>query len=102
MKKYIVRYTSEFVFDLNDSFDWGVANWGESAAIKWADQIEKRIALILSKSPNGCPIAPENDSVDDDDEVRHLIVGRYRVLFTIDKLEVIVTHLRGPYNFGSE
>jgi len=101
MKKYKVSYTAEFVFDFNDSFDWGLANWGESLAQKWADQVEDRIAEVLGRSPKGCPIAPESEDMDDS-EIRHLIIGRYRVLFTIEQDEVTVVHLRGPFNLDVE
>ena len=101
MKKYKVSYTSEFVLDFNDSFDWGIANWGERLALNWADQVEDRIAQVLSKSPKGCPIAPESEYLNDN-EIRHLIIGRYRVLFTIEQDEVTVIHLRGPFNLDVE
>jgi hypothetical protein len=40
-------------------------------------------------------IAPENDEFVE--EIRQMIVGRYRVLFTIQGRKVHVLHVRGAY-----
>lgn len=39
-----------------------------------------------------CPIAPESEDIKQ--EIRHLIVGRYRVLYTLQKQQVKVLHVR--------
>ncbi len=97
MKSYQVRFRSEFYADLIDSYDWGVEYWGEQAAISWSEQIESKILEILSRSPMGCSKAPESDLVSGE-EIRQLIIGRYRVLFAIHGAEVLVLSLRGPFN----
>ncbi|MCA1602228.1 MAG: hypothetical protein LC776_11490 [Acidobacteria bacterium] len=46
--------------------------------------------------PKGFPLAPE------DNEFRQMIVGRYRVLFTIKGRKVHVLHVTGAYVAGVE
>jgi hypothetical protein len=48
--------------------------------------------------PRGFPIAPEDDEFSE--EIRQMIVGRYRVLFTIKKRKVHVLHVRGAHIEG--
>jgi hypothetical protein len=45
--------------------------------------------------PKGFSLAPENDEFTE--EIRQMIVGRYRVLFTIKKGRVHVLHVRGAH-----
>ena len=49
--------------------------------------------------PMACPLAPEN--ADFDFELRHLIIRRYRVLFTADENTVFVLRIRGPFSGGT-
>jgi len=49
----------------------------------------------LSLLPKGFPLAPEDDEFTE--EIRQMIVGRYRVLFTIRKHTVHVLHVRGAH-----
>jgi len=51
-------------------------------------------AESLSRWPERCPLAPENEAFLE--EVRHLVFGSYRLLFTIldAKREVHVVHIR--------
>jgi plasmid stabilization system protein ParE len=42
--------------------------------------------------PARCPFAPENE--DHTQEIRQLIFGRYRVLFTIQPGRVVILHVR--------
>lgn len=46
----------------------------------------------------GLSAAPEDDEFSE--EIRQMIVGRYRVLFTIRKHKVHVLHVRGAYSRG--
>lgn len=99
MKSYTLRFNSGFYSDLIESFDWGVEYWGEDAAINWSEQIESKIETTLSRSPLGCSIAPESDLIPDS-EIRQLVIGRYRILFTVQQSEVFILHLRGSFNSG--
>ena len=96
MRKYTIRYNPEALGDLADSFEWGVRNWGEDAARKWYNEIETVIERRLSSMPASCSLAPESD--DSDTDVRQLLYGRYRILFTINGDLVMILHLRGPYS----
>lgn len=46
----------------------------------------------LEEMPRRCPLAPENEFFDE--EIRHLIYGAYRILFTIEGKSVHVLHVR--------
>jgi toxin ParE1/3/4 len=52
-----------------------------SAALSWYDNIYDCI-YSLADFPNRCPLAPEN--VHFLFELRHLIIGNYRILFRVD------------------
>lgn len=69
----------------------------------WKDSPERaarwRVRLLakaetLNRLPQRCPLAPENDAFPD--EIRQLVYGSYRLLFTIleTKREVHVVHIR--------
>ncbi len=67
----------------------------------WFADLLKAIAT-LERMPRRCPLAIENAAFDE--EIRQLIHGNYRVLFTISGSEVTVTHVRHaarrPLGFG--
>jgi plasmid stabilization system protein ParE len=42
--------------------------------------------------PARCPLAPENE--DHPKEIRQLVHGRYRILFTIEPGRVVILHVR--------
>jgi plasmid stabilization system protein ParE len=49
--------------------------------------------LGLDASPERCVVAPESESIEAF-EIRQLLVGNYRVLFTIRERTVFVLHIR--------
>lgn len=57
---------------------------------EWFDAVQEAI-LSLGDQPLRFPLAPENDAFEE--EIRHRIVGSYRVLFTIQKERVHVLHV---------
>ena len=71
----------------------GVSHLGQEEAQQWVRQLRTAVFGQLSLVPKGFPIAPENDEFSE--EIRQMIVGRYRVLFTIKKRKVHVLHVRG-------
>ena len=73
----------------------GVRNWGVRRAKEWAIQLRTRFKEQLSQFPLSCPLAPDQDIREPD--VRHLIVGRYRVLYEIENSLVRILHVRGPF-----
>ncbi|MBV9240498.1 MAG: type II toxin-antitoxin system RelE/ParE family toxin [Acidobacteria bacterium] len=46
----------------------------------------------LRAGPTRCALAPETDSLDS--EIRQLLYGRYRILFTISKEMVVILRVR--------
>lgn len=61
------------------------------AALQWYDDIQEKIQT-LETSPSRCPQAPESQYFDF--EIRHLLIGNYRVLFRIESGTVIVLHFK--------
>lgn len=95
MKKYKVTLHPDAEMDINSSFEWGCRAWGKENAIAWVRQLRQTIKNRLTSMPFGCPRAPESEELDI--PVRQLIVGRYRILFIVEKRTVTILHLRGPY-----
>ena len=95
MKRYAVVLEESAQADVRDSFDWGCRAWGKREAQKWARQLRLAIRKQLGVSPKGFPLAPENDEFSG--EIRQMVVGRYRILFTIAGRRVHVLHVRGAY-----
>ncbi len=93
---YKVRIAREALNDLWRSFEWGVENWGLERAKKWFDQMDELIHVRLTEMPYSNPLAPE--TFEFDSEIRQLLAGRYRVLYTIEGGEVLVIRVRGPYS----
>ncbi|MGH9948335.1 MAG: type II toxin-antitoxin system RelE/ParE family toxin [Pyrinomonadaceae bacterium] len=100
MKRYRVRFSSQAVLDFHASFEWGVENWGAEMATKWFAELEKHVRNLLSAMPKAFPTARENS--DFEIEVRQLVQGRYRILFTLKADEVLVLRLRGPFTSHSD
>jgi len=92
---YKVRIGRQASGDLWKSFEWGVENWGLERAKKWLDQIDELIQVRLATMPHSNPLAPETFELDS--EIRQLLVGRYRILYTIEDDEVLVIRVRGPF-----
>lgn len=60
-------------------------------ALRWFERTKRRIAS-LDSMPERCPIARESEDVEQ--EIRHLVIGDYRVLFAIKGNIVQVLHVR--------
>lgn len=95
MKRYVVIFEESAKADVRGSYDWGRRTWGQGEAQKWARQLRNAVLNQLALVPKGFPLAPED--VEFSEEIRQMIVGRYRVLFTIKGLKVHVLHVRGAY-----
>ena len=95
MKRYKVILHPDAETDINSSFEWGCRAWGQDNAIAWVRQLRETIKNRLTSMPFGCPLAPESEELAI--PLRHLIVGRYRILFIVEKRTVTILHLRGPY-----
>ena len=95
MKRYVVVFEVSAQADVRGSYDWGYRVWGEKEAQRWVRELRTAISKQLSLVPQGFPVAPEDDEFTE--EIRQMIVGRYRVLFTIRKHKVHVLHVRGAH-----
>jgi len=95
MKRYAVVFEASAQADVRQSYDWGCRVWGKKAAQRWVRELRTAVSRQLSLIPKGFPIAPEDDEFSE--EIRQMIVGRYRILFTIRKYKVHVLHVRGAH-----
>ena len=69
-----------FVEELIKEQAYFIATDKPSVAMKWVDRIYNEI-YSLEQFPKRCSIAPEDPFINF--EVRHLIIGEYRVLFSV-------------------
>lgn len=99
MKRYGVVFEDSARLDVRGSYDWGCRAWGKKEAQRWIHELRAAVLNQLALIPKAFPLAPEDEEFSE--EIRQMIVGRYRVLFTIRKHKVHVLHVRGAY-IGSE
>ena len=96
MSEYVVRFGRLAADDLQSSYDWGVENWGRERADDWIYRLEELIVKRLTRIPLACPFAPETRDFEFD--IRHLVVHRYRILFTVTDNEVYVMRVCGSFS----
>jgi plasmid stabilization system protein ParE len=95
MNKYKVTLHPDAELDVESSFKWGRRAWGEQNAKLWLRKLRWAIRKQLTSMPLSCPLAPESKQLGV--SIRHLIVGRYRVLFTVRGRTVTILHVSGAY-----
>ena len=95
MKRYRVIIEESAQENVRESYNWGCRNWGKREAQQWARQLRTVVLKQLGVMPKAFPLAPENDEFSE--EIRQMVVGRYRMLFTIKASEVHMLHVRGAY-----
>ena len=95
MKRYAVVFEDSAQADVRESYAWGCRAWGKRAAQQWARELRAAVFKQLGVVPKAFSLAPEDDEFSE--EIRQMIVGRYRVLFTIQGRRVHVLHVRGAY-----
>ncbi len=95
MKRSVVIFEDSAQANVRESYEWGCRAWGKREAQQWARQLRTAVFERLGVVPRAFPLAPENGEFSE--EIRQMIVGRYRVLFTIRGREVHVLHVRGAY-----
>lgn len=98
MRRYGVSFEDSAQADVRASYDWGCRAWGKTEAQRWARQLRTAVFKQLSVVPKGFPLAPEEDKFSE--EIRQMVVGRYRVLFTIKGRKVRVLHVRGAIEWS--
>lgn len=89
-KTYKVEISPAAENDIEEITDY-IAGNSVIDALRWYE-LTKAIITTLAEMPERCPIAVENEAVDQ--EIRHLVFGKYRVLFTVAHGSVQVLHVR--------
>lgn len=87
---YQVVTTQQAESEIETAYLW-TANYSPEKAMLWYFDVQEAIES-LANFPARCPVAPE--SVTFGQEIRHLLIGKYRILFHIDDETVYVTHVR--------
>jgi plasmid stabilization system protein ParE len=95
MKRYKVILHPDAELDIASPFKRGCRAWGEENAKLWVQKLRRTLKKQLTSMPFACPLAPESEQLSI--SVRHLIVERYRILFTVTGRIVTILHVRGPY-----
>jgi toxin ParE1/3/4 len=90
VKNYIINIKPTAEKDIEQRYQQ-IALESPQNAVKWYFDIVEAIQT-LNQMAERCPIAPESD--DCQSEIRHLIVGNYRVLYQTQNNTVDVLHVR--------
>jgi plasmid stabilization system protein ParE len=90
MKSYRVELTDKALVDAGEAYFW-INEQSEVVALRWYEGLMKAF-LSLEKNPLRHPPAPEN--VFFEEEIRQLVYGKYRVLFTVEGETVYVLRVR--------
>ena len=90
MKRHKVLIHPDAEDELDNAYRH-IARDAPERATRWRKQLLKR-ARLLRTFPQRSPKAPEAKTLGAD--VRHLIVGDYRVLFVVESDTVTVLHIR--------
>lgn len=89
--KYRVEFADQARSDLSEIYAW-IAKDSAVDAARWVATLESAV-LGLDVSPERCVVAPESEAIEAF-EIRQLLVGNYRVLFTVRERTVFVLHIR--------
>jgi plasmid stabilization system protein ParE len=89
---FVVRVTRRAASNLGEIAEWLAAEGRPQAAERWLDSIHGALSS-LSDYPARFPLAPEDGEVRGP-EIRHIVLGNYRVLFLIREPDVFVLHVR--------
>jgi len=89
--KYRVVVAPEVIRNLDDIFE-RIAEDNPRAAAKLVEKLGRKIRALYH-TPRRCPYAPEH-GVLEIAEVRHLLYGRYRIIFGIEGKTVIILEIR--------
>lgn len=90
MARYQLEVTAPAEQEIEAVEDW-IALDSPEAAERWSQAIFAALKT-LDTMPSRCPLAPENDS--HVAEIRQMIYGSYRILFTIQPGRVVILHVR--------
>ncbi|MGB9180337.1 MAG: type II toxin-antitoxin system RelE/ParE family toxin [Pyrinomonadaceae bacterium] len=90
MTIYRIEPTDKALADAGEAYFW-INEQSEGAALRWYEGLMKAFRS-LERNPLRCPLAPE--SVFFEEEIRQLIYGKYRILFTVAGETVFVLRVR--------
>ena len=90
MTTYRVEPTDKALADAGEAYFW-INEQAERAALRWYEGLLKAFRS-LEKNPFRCPLAPESTFFEQ--EIRQLIYGKYRILFTVEGETVFVLRVR--------
>lgn len=90
MAQYLVDFTRAAEREIEQIKEW-IAVDSLEASGRWVDGL---LAVVdrLERMPSRCPLAPENES--HVEEIRQMLYGSYRILFTILAGRVVILHVR--------
>lgn len=90
MSDYRVEPTDKALVDAGEAYFW-INEQSEGIALRWYEGLLKAFRS-LEKSPLRCPLAPESAFFEE--EIRQLIYGKYRILFTVEGENVFILRVR--------
>ena len=90
MKQYAIIILPNAEQDIEDAYLY-IKKDSLINALNWYQEIYRKIQS-LSSLPSRCPLAPENDFFED--EIRHLTILNYRILYTTTEDTVYILHAR--------
>lgn len=90
MARYRLEVTEPADREIEEAEIWIAAD-SPATAERWAKGLFD-VLRSLESMPARCPYAPENE--EHSQEIRQLLYGRYRILFTILPGRVVILHVR--------
>lgn len=87
---YIIKFSARAFRDIDSIVTYIQAD-SSANATRWRKRLKQKL-LSLCTMPEACGYAPEND--DTQSEVRQLLFGSYRVLFTVTENTVFLLTIR--------
>ena len=89
--KYRVEITDTALAEVEEAYLW-IRERSPSQATKWRKELLET-AKSLQTNPERCPLAPENHELISY-ELRHILHGNYRVVYSIVNDIVCILHVR--------
>jgi plasmid stabilization system protein ParE len=90
MTTYQIEPTDKALVDTGEAYFW-INEQSQGAALRWYEGLLKAFRS-LEKNPLRCPLAPESAFFEE--EIRQLIYGKYRILFTVEDETAFVLRVR--------
>src|SRR5262245_66286798 len=87
---YKVEITEKAQEEAREAIRW-IAQYAPEKAALWHFELMEKVDS-LENFPARCPLAPESET--HGKEIRHLIFGKYRILFIIEDETVYVIRIR--------